>query len=290
MEKYRGAGRKAAEIREWSKSLVKPGAKAIEVADAIEKKILSSGGGIAFPVNVSLNDVAAHYAPKFNDPLAFTHDDVVTIDLGLHIDGYIADTAYTIDLSRKHKDLVKASEAGLDAAIKTMGPGASIKDIGKNVQEAINSFGYKPIENLTGHQLEQYGLHAGIPIPNVPTSYDFKLEPGMAFAVEPFASSGTGRVVESQIVEIYSFIERKPTRMREGAMLFEQIEERKGLPFAARWLSKSINPLKLKLLLKELVQRDALRQYPMLHDPKGLVSQAEHTVLITENGCEVTTK
>jgi len=289
-EKYRKAGKIASEIREWSKSLIKPGVKALDVANDIESKIKEKAE-IAFPVNVSLNEVTAHYTPTYNDALAFKDDDLVTIDLGVHVDGFIADTAYTIDLSGKNSDLVKASEDGLKAAIETIGPGVSISDVGAAIEEAITGYGFKPIENLTGHELKQYDLHAGLPIPNVGVPYDKEVEEGMVLAIEPFATNGYGRVIESKTIEIYSLIERKPSRWREAKVLFDEVEPRGELPFASRWFAKKINPLKLKMLLRELVNQDAIRSYPVLHEKEnGLVSQAEHTVIITKNGCEVTTK
>ena len=290
MQEYRKAGKIASKVREWSKGLIKPGAKAFDVAEAIEAKILEEAE-IAFPVNVSLNDVAAHYSPDFNDKLTFEEKDLVTIDLGVHVDGYIADTAYTIDLSGDNQALVEASEAGLQAAIDTVRAGVSIKEIGKNIQAAINAKGFRPIENLTGHELKQYDLHAGLAIPNVEVPYDFKLEEGQAFAIEPFATNGRGRVIESKNAMIFSFLRNVPVRMREGRVVLEEAEKRQGLPFAERWFAKKMHPLKLKMVLRELVDRDALHAYPTLHEvDKGLVSQTEHTVIVEKDGCEVTTK
>jgi methionyl aminopeptidase len=289
LEEYREAGRIASEVREWSRKLIKPGALALEVAEAIESRIKEKAG-IAFPCNVSLNDVAAHYTPFANDPLAFSEKDLVTIDLGAHIDGYIADTAYTIDLSGENGKLVEASEAALEAAISLAKPGASISDIGEAVENEIRSRGFRPIENLTGHQLEQYELHAGIPIPNIKVPYDKTLEEGMAFAIEPFATAGRGRVVEGGRTEIYSFLQMRPTRLQEGKKVLNLAAERQGLPFPERWFS-DLNQFKLKMALRDLTKRDALHSYPVLHDAeKGLVSQAEHTSIITEEGCEVTTR
>lgn len=289
-EKYREAGKIASEIREWSKGLIKPGAKALDIAESIEKKILEKAE-IAFPLNVSLNDNAAHYTPSYNDTLTLKEDDLVTIDMGVHVDGYIADTAYTIDLSGNNEKLVEASKAGLEAAIGTIKPGISVSEVGEAIENAIKSYGFRPIENLTGHELKPYILHAGLAIPNIKVPYDWKIEEGMVFAIEPFATNGSGRVIESKNAEIFSFLTQKPTRMREGKILLQEVEKRKGLPFAERWYAKKMNPLKLKMVLRELVDREALHSYPVLHEKeKGLISQAEHTVIITSDGCEVTTE
>ena len=290
LEEYRKAGKIASEVREWSKSMIKPGAKALDVAEAIEERIKENGAGIAFPCNVSLNDIAAHYTPPAKDTLTFSENDLVTIDLGAHIDGYIADTAYTIDLSGENSDLVEASEAALEAAISKVRAGVSVSDIGEAVENEIRSQGFKPIENLTGHQLENMSLHAGIAIPNIKVPFDKQLEEGMAFAIEPFATNGRGRVIEGNRTEIYSYLRTVPTRSQEGKKLIQFAEEREGLPFPERWF-KDMNQFKLKMALRELTQRDALHGYPVLHEAqKGLVSQAEHTVIVEKDGCSVTTK
>ena len=290
LEKYREAGKIASEIREWSKGLIKPGAKALDIAESIEKRILEKAE-IAFPLNVSLNDNAAHYTPSYKDTLVLKEDDLVTIDMGVHVDGYIADTAYTVDLSGKNEKLVEASKAGLRDAIDTIKSGISVSKVGEAIEGAIKGYGFRPIENLTGHELKPYILHAGLAIPNIKVPYDWKVEEGMVFAIEPFATNGSGRVIESKNAEIFSFLAQKPTRMREGKILLQEVEKREGLPFAERWYAKKMNPLKLKMVLRELVDREALHSYPILHEKeKGLISQAEHTVIITKDGCEVTTE
>jgi len=290
LEKYIKAGKVAAEVREWSKSLIKPGAKALDVAESIEDRIKENDAGIAFPCNVSLNDVAAHYTPSAKDDLVFGESDLVTIDLGAHVDGYISDTAYTIDLSGDNDELVEASKEGLEAAISTVRAGVSVSEIGEAVEEAIRSRGFKPIENLTGHQLDQYQLHGGVAIPNIKVPFDKYLEEGQVFAIEPFATNGRGRVVEGNQTEIYSFLQMKPTRLMEGKKILLLAEERQGLPFPERWF-KDLNQFKMKMALRELRQRDALHAYPVLHEAeKALVSQAEHTVIVEKDGCNVTTK
>jgi methionyl aminopeptidase len=289
-ERYREAGGIAAEVRDWSRGLIKPGAKALDVAEAIEGRILKKAE-IAFPCNISLNDIAAHYTPSYNDTLEFKETDLVTIDLGVHVEGYIADTAYTIDLSGEHGGLVRASEEALEAAIGTVRAGVSVSEIGENIEKTIKSYGLRPIENLTGHQLGQYQLHGGIAIPNIKVPFDKRLEEGQVFAIEPFATNGRGRVIESNKVEIYSFIQPRPTRLMEGKKLLQEVEKRQGLPFPERWFAKGMNPFKLRMALKELTQRDALHSYPILREAEGgLISQAEHTVIVEKDGCEVTTR
>ena len=168
--------------------------------------------------------------------------------------------------------------------------GTSVKEIGKTVQETITKAGFKPIENLTGHQVEQYSLHAGISIPNINVPYNWTITEDMVLAIEPFVTNGYGRVIESKHAEIFSLIEKKPTRIKESRELLEIIEDRKNLPFASRWLAKKIGPIKLDMAIRDLVSRNSLKAYPTLHEKEnGLVSQFEHTVIVTKDGCEIIT-
>jgi methionyl aminopeptidase len=291
LESYRKAGKIASETLGWASKLVKPGVRLIEVADKVEERFAKEGVGSAFPVNISINDAAAHYTPKFNDVSVFTDKDIVKLDIGVHIDGYIADTATTIDLTGEYGKMMEANKKALDEAISLVKPGVSVSQIGQTVQGIINKAGYKPIENLTGHELKQYDLHAGLSIPNIKVPYDWQLKEGMVLAFEPFATDGAGHVIESRNAEIYSVESERPTRMREARDLLKAVEDRQGMPFASRWYAKDIPPVKLNLVLNQLVQSGILRAYPPLHDRnKGKVSQFEHTLIVTEDGCEVTTK
>lgn len=287
---YRKAGDIAKTVRKSTRKLVKPGAKMLDVAEEIEGRIIESGGGLAFPVNICANDSAAHYTPKINDSSTIGEKDVVSVDLGVHVNGYIADTAYTIDLSGEYGKMLEANETALEDSIALVKPGISVSEIGGLVQETITSAGFKPIENLTGHEVKQYDLHAGLSVPNIKVPYDWAIEEGMVLALEPFATDGYGRVIESKKAEIYSLIERKPTRMREARIVLDEVKDREGLPFAERWLAKKVSPLRIGLAFTELTKRNILRSYPPLHEvKKGVVSQFEHTIIVTDGGCEVTT-
>ncbi|HHQ45029.1 MAG TPA: type II methionyl aminopeptidase [Candidatus Altiarchaeales archaeon] len=285
------AGEISGKVREWSRKLVKPGAKIVEIADAIEAEINKEGGRLAFPVNVCINDVTAHYAPKFNDETVLGEADVVSIDLGAHVDGYIGDTAYTIDLGGEYGDLLEANERALEESLKLVAPGVSVSEIGKTVQEILEDAGFKPIENLSGHEIGQYNLHAGLSIPNIKVPYDWRVEEGMVLAFEPFATNGYGRVIESAQAEIYGMDEGVKVRDREARKILREMEERKGLPFAVRWYAEKMSPVRLGMVLNQLSQQEIIKRYPPLHEKeKGIVSQFEHTVIVTEDGCKITTK
>lgn len=289
LEKYRKAGKIAKDVREWSRSLVKPGAKILDIVEKIESRIKETAG-LAFPTNICINEVTAHYTPNFRDDTILKEDDVVSVDIGVHVDGFIADTAYTIDLSGEHKKMLEANKKALDEAIGLIKPGTPVSLIGEVVQKIITEAGFKPIENLTGHEVKQYDLHAGLSVPNIKVPYDWKIEEGMVLALEPFATNGYGRVIESKQAEIFSLIEKKPTRLRESRLIIRELEKRKKLPFAERWFARRMNPMKLALSLTDLLSKEIIKAYPILHEKEdGIVSQFEHTVIVTEDGCEVTT-
>ncbi len=212
--------------------------------------------------------------------------DVAKLDLGVHIDGYIADTATTVDLGNNSL-LLTASEQALEAAIKLVRPGSTAGELGAAVQHEIESRGYRPIANLTGHGLDQYVLHRAPSIPNVGIHGGIVLEEGMVFAIEPFATTGSGHVGEKTRMEIYSQISQKPVRIPAARAILETIKDRHGLPFSRRWL----NERKQDLALPALVRSNILHAYPVLSDIQGsLVSQHEHTVIVTADGCVVTTR
>lgn len=287
LDKYRKAGKIAREAREKAKGFIKAGMRLEEIAEYVEGEVERLGGKNAFPCNLSLNYSAAHYTPYTGDPTIAGENDVLKVDFGVHIDGYIADTAFTLDFSGKYGDMKKAAEEALDAAIKMAVPGTKTGDIGKEIEETINSFGFRPIANLSGHMLDRYNLHAGVSIPNIPKGEE-TLEEGQVFAIEPFATDGSGWVVDGRDNNIFRFLAYKPVRMPEGKKILELADkEFSRLPFAKRWIK--IPQLKLDMALKQLLQTNALYRYPVLNEKEGgVITQAEHTVIVGEKP-EVTT-
>jgi len=288
LQDYTKAGKVAREVAEKSKSLIKIGNSLLKTAESIEAWIKEQAG-IAFPANISINENASHYTPSIDEKTVFGEKDVVNVDIGTHVNGYVGDIAYTIDLSGENGKLVEASEKALENAINLVKAGRTTKEIGKTIEETITGYGFKPIRNLSGHGLEVYEVHAEPSIPNVDVDYEEELEEGQIIAIEPFASTGEGMVREDRRTEIFSFNREVLTRNMDarGMLAFIQ-NEYKTLPFAERWLAKSYQPFKLKVALRELLVRDALTQYPILKDVSGsLVSQAEVTLLVEKEGCKI---
>ena len=292
-DNFEAAGKMAASVLKEVPKLVMPGESYLDIAESLEKMIGDAGGRPAFPVNISVNDIAAHFTPEANNTMLVGETDVVKIDLGVHIDGCIGDTATTVDLSGEHGKLLEASESALAAAIASMRPGMNVGDIGGVIEKEITSRGFKPISNLTGHKIEPYLLHAGVEIPNVKTSSSYELQEGDIFAIEPFTSAGSGRVADTSQVEIFSLqatptVRQKYSRELLGYLVANYL----SLPFAERWLKNVFNSrLTLATAIRELLNAGALHPYPVLRDTgKGLVAQSEHTVVIEHDSAAILTK
>jgi methionyl aminopeptidase len=291
LERYRKAGRLLAEIREQMRPLVRPGITLLEIAEMAEDLIKQRGAKPAFPCNVSVNEVAAHYSPPANDDRVISEGDMVKVDIGAHLDGYIADTAFTVATGEK-AEMVRVVEQALEAAISIIKPGIDVGEIGRVVEETATAAGLKPIRNLTGHSLAQWNLHAGLTIPNMKEETGQKLSAGDVLALEPFVTDGAGYVEDQKKTYIFRYLREVPTRLRMSRELLRDVKrDYRELPFAERWLAKRMSKLRLELTLRELVGVGALWPYYVLAErAKGKVAQAEHTVIVTEEGCEVTTR
>ena len=279
IEKLKQAGKIAAQVLEYGKNLIKKDVSLLEVVEKTEKKISDLGAKPAFPVQISCNHIAAHYCPDEEDKTVFS-EQIASLDVGVHVDGFIGDNAVTVDLSGKHDDLVKASREALDNAIKTIKVGVTLGEIGKVIQDAIQKYGFSPVRNLSGHGLGEYEQHTKPSIPNFDNGDNTKIEKGMVFAIEPFASTGAGIVQESGIATVFSLENKKPVRNMITRQILKEIESYNNLPFTTRWLTKKFGA-KAKFALREMEQLGILHSYaPLADKDKGLVSQAEHSVLV----------
>jgi methionyl aminopeptidase len=294
-EKYKLAGVIAAEARDYGLNLIKQDVGLLDVANKVESKILDSGAKLAFPVNISINDIAAHYSPKHDENSIFKKGDVVKLDVGAHVDGYIADTAVTVEIgTNKYDDMIKAVDDALDTAISLIKPGVNLSELGRSVQKTVDSYGFKSIDNLTGHSLQRYTLHSGMTIPSVPDMLNkSKPKKDDAIAIEPFVTNGVGHVKSGAGSNIY-LCQPSPKlfkliRDKNSKIMFSKIKNKFGtLPFAQRWFENMFpnNPI----ILRKLQFQGAIKHYPQLIEAKkGIVTQKEHTVIVTENGCKVTT-
>jgi methionyl aminopeptidase len=290
-EKYKLAGKIAHKAREFGKSIIKEDVTLLEVANKIEDFIVKGGARVAFPVNIAIDDVAAHFTPRHDDlKMVFQRGNVVKLDVGAHIDGFIADTAMTIEVGTNNwKDLIKASEDALEVAIDMIKPRVDLGLVGAAVEQTIKQYGFSPISNLTGHSLEQYKLHAGLSIPNVKEDNFGNVEEGQVIAIEPFATNGAGKVRGYKMSNIYRFVRNRPITNEDAELIMDKIKKyRKSLPFSERWCTRYLT--KPNKALFKLVQNKVIAMYPILKDKDGgMVSQSEHSVIVTDSGCEVFT-
>jgi methionyl aminopeptidase len=287
IECFLKAGKIARRVQDFARREAKPGMRLLDYCEKIEAMILSEGAGIAFPVNLSVNECAAHYTPPEGDQTVLAESDVLKVDLGTHVEGYIADCAFTYCASGKNGALVSASKTALAAALGKMRAGASIRDVGGAIEATIRGAGFLPVENLCGHSLEKSRIHAGLEIPNTARG-SYVLREGDVFAVEPFASTGKGFVREGSLCEIFALAQLgKKARLPASRSLLEFLEKECGtLPFAKRWLSKSgLDDAKISFAIADLSRQGVLHGYPVLNDAKGsLVSQDETSVIVEKSG------
>jgi methionyl aminopeptidase len=283
------AGKISAEALQYGQTLVKPGAKVREILDKVENKILQLGGEIAFPAQISLNEFAAHSCASLSDE-TILEEQIVKLDVGAHVNGQIGDNALTVDLSKQFTDLVKASREALNNALKITHPGIELGEIGKTIQETIESYGYSPIKNLAGHGLGEFEIHTYPSVPNYNNGNNNILEEGMTIAIEPFASTGAGVVVESSPANVFNLVDKAGVRDPITRKIQDTILAYNGLPFARRWLEKEYGVAKVAFALRNLKHKNVLQEHPPLFDQhRGMVSQAEHTILIKEKPI-ITTK
>ncbi len=289
LEKYKKAGEISKQVKKEVLERIKPGMSILELAEFIEKRILELGGKSAFPVNIGINDITAHYTPKFDDTMVIKPGDLVKIDQGIHVDGWVADMAYTY-CSEKN-ELIKTVEKALEAGIKVIKPGVKIFEISQAISEIVESSGFGVIVNLTGHGLDQYVVHGPPSIPNVKNDSQLELKDGDVVALEPFVCETNGYVKESEPIEIFSLIQPRPVRLPEARKILDLASsEYKSLPFCKRWLvKKGFSPFKVSFALKQLEVSNAVKGYPVLREKEGRkVAQAEHTVIIGEKPIIIT--
>ncbi len=286
-EAHREAGEILATARAEAVEMLDVGVGHLELAEATEARIRELGGTPAFPVNISVDEEAAHGTPA-PDAEATFGEELVNLDIGVHIDGWLADSAITVDLRGEHEELVAASEAALEAAIETVEAGVRAGTVGAAIEEAIDAYGLTPVLNLSGHGLGHWEQHTEPNIPNRGIDGGAMLDAGDVVAIEPFATTGTGKVRDGNVQQIYALQEERSVRNRDARQVVEQItDEFRTLPFAVRWLDHP----RAEMALRRLEMQDVVTGYPILQEDEGTyISQAEHTVIVTEDGCEVTTR
>jgi len=293
LEKFRLSGKILRETREEMRNFVRENMPIIQVCEKAEALIREKGGKPAFPCNVSINEVAAHYTSPPNDVRRIPEKALVKVDIGVHVDGYVTDTAFTACFNIDYTNMQSAAEHALKAAIDNIHADMSTSKIGAIIEKTIKNRGFKPIANLTGHSVGRYLIHAGTSIPNVAQISLAKVKAGEVYAIEPFVTlpDAVGRVEGSSEMTIFRLVKAKSVKNPYAKQVQKYIEANfRTLPFAERWLKGVVPVEQHREAFKELRMSKAIMGYPVFVEvSRKPVSQAEHTVLITENSCEVLT-
>lgn len=321
-EKYEKAGKIAAKVRNQAAKKITAGMKVSELVDFVENSILETGAGLSFPCNISINEMAAHYTSNPGDDTLFCEGDIVKIDLGAEVDGYISDTAITVIVEGDNKEpfddegnllkmpgrldngnpivteeelqerynIIEASSLALQNAISIIREGTSLQEIGETVQNTIEEKGYTPVSDLAGHSLEQYNLHAGLTIPNVKSNAPYQLQEGDHIAVEPLATNGVGLISDVPECYIYSYIQYQKLKPDAKKLLRKIREETPYFPFSQRRFINEYEPHKLNTLFNQMSRSGAIYAYNALKEKEnGMVAQTEHTLIVEKDGCHITT-
>ena len=287
------SGRILAEVREFVRHLPIKGKPILELCREVEGKIHDLGAGAAFPCNVGVNEIAAHYTSPWNDTSVIPNDSIVKVDFGVELDGYITDTAITLSLNPAYDSMILVAETALKEALAAVAPGRKLSEIGSVVERCIQRYGFRPIRNLTGHKIDRYAIHAGKSVPNVSGMESGRFEVGEVYALEPFVTlkDAEGAVRDMQPAYIYRFVRLKGVKSKEATKLAEFIRDTyKTLPFASRWILESWREGDAKVAFEELKATRCIVGYPVLVEASGnVVAQAEHTIVVTSEGCRVLT-
>jgi len=271
IEKYLEAGKIASKIKKRIEGKIREGIKVEELCEEVEEEIVSLGGNPAFPCNIGINEVAAHYTAKPGDELTIPPGALVKVDYGVHIDGYIVDTAFSVALSNSDKKIVEEVEKALETVVSELKVGDRLSKVGNIVSEVAKKNGYLVISNLYGHEIKRFNLHAGLSIPNIPNKERARLENGMVIAIEPFFtySFGKGYVKEEKTAVIFKLSNPK----KAPKELYEKFN---NLPFCERWIRKK----NLEMLVKGI----PLIKYNVLVEAgRAPVAQRETTIMAIDD-------
>jgi len=279
-------------VREVKRTLSE-GTPIIDVCEKVESMIRKKGGKPAFPCNVSVNEVAAHYTSPPGDKQRIPEKSIVKVDIGVHVDGYIADTATTVYFNPEYENIVRVAEEALEKAVEILRPGLSMSRFGSTIQKTIKTRGVKPISNLTGHKIGRYLIHAGKSLPNVSHFSTARVNEGEIYGVEPFTtlSKAAGKVKSGSEAHIFRLSKHKSLKNSYAKQLLNYVRQNfRTLPFTERWLQGCVPHDYHKDAFSELLSSKSLVSYPVFIEASGKpVAQAEHTILVVRDGCIVLT-
>ena len=282
------AGQIAREVREIGARLIVPGATLREVCETVESEIERRGGKPAFPTQTSLNEVAAHDCPAPEDTRTYKAGDLAKLDIGVHIDGWVVDTATTVNVGGTGNGrLIEAARQALSAAVQACRPGIPVKDVSAAIERAITSAGFAPLDNLCGHGVGHYVVHAPPAITNTARGAEGRLPTRGVIAIEPFATDGGTRSGTRGAAEVFRLLPSASDRLGEFGVpkdLATALLSWRGLPIARRYFRSFGNELVAEIF-KKLEKARLLHAYPPLVALSGRpVAQAEHSVYLGPEG------
>lgn len=285
------AGEKTKEVLNFAKKLAKPETPLLEIAEKTEEYVEKQKLKFAFPINLSIDDIAAHYCPMNNDETLAKG--LLKIDLGIAINGCSGDSALTVDLTpeNKHKEIIKANQEALKQALKLVreDPSVKIGMIGKTISEYASNLGFETVKNLSGHEITPYLLHSGTTIPNYDNQNQNSLKEGI-YAIEPFFTYGDGFVKDWKSSNILMLKQKQPVRGNAQKILKFIEEEYQTLPFATRWILNKFGKSSI-LSLNQMEKQGVLHNFPQLVERSGKeVSQFEHTIMLSKGKVSVLTE
>ncbi|KAM5352627.1 hypothetical protein ACJ41O_005349 [Fusarium nematophilum] len=312
---FREAAEIHRQVRQWTQKNVKPGQTLTEIAEGIEDSVRALTGhdglaegdamqaGMGFPCGLSLNHCAAHYTPNAGNKMVLQQEDVMKVDFGVHVNGRIVDSAFTMAFEPKYDNLLQAVKEATNAGIREAGIDARVGEIGAVIQETMESFEVeidgttypvKSIRNLTGHNILPYSIHGTKAVPIVKSNDQTKMEEGDVFAIETFGSTGNGYVRDDMETSHYAKrgdSQHVDLRLSSAKSLLNVINKNFGtLPFCRRYLDR-LGQDKYLLGLNSLVNSGIVEAYPPLCDKKGsYTAQFEHTILIRPTVKEVVSR
>ncbi|HLC71606.1 MAG TPA: type II methionyl aminopeptidase [Candidatus Nanoarchaeia archaeon] len=282
------AGKVTSQVRrETAAKLQKPGTSFLEAMDYAENRIIQLGGQIAW-AQMAVNDVAAHFCPEEDDTQVSQEGQLIKVDIGTHLEGWIADNAMTVAVGKSSENkelsnLIKASQNALKAAIKLVRPGVQLWELGEAQYSEAEALGFTTVKNLCGHTIERYKVHAGISIPTYNNKDKTEIQAGWQVALEPFVTNGDGLIKEKGKATVFMIEKEKNARTPYARKILEDMKPRNGLPFTTRWLTRKLGKGAAALGLRELQQLGIVKSYPPLAEvAKGMVAQFEHSMIVQD--------
>jgi methionyl aminopeptidase len=281
--------------------------------------------GIAFPVGVNINNVIAHDSKitTMVDDRIFYKGDVVKVDIGVHVNGRIIDSAFTHiitdekgvhDSENIYNSVLEASRDSMFTAIKMSGPDQRLVEISESISEIISShevdiggggtIPIRPVKGIGGHNIKQYQIHGGKLIlsdPDYNLQGDSRMESDEIYAIETYATTGYGVMTQNdsmdkcthymeqsnEIIENNQSITKKDKKFFRKTDLYNWIKTRKGLPFSVSWIDHN----KVQKVNKGFslgIPSGQVVAYPPLRDEdNSVVAQFEHTIHVKNDSVEI---